>query len=262
MTNNSFLIDTHCHIDLYRDPADIIRECEQRGIYTIAVTNAPFVFNHTLELTAGCRYVRAAAGLHPELVAKYGDQIETLRPMLKQTKYIGEIGLDYTTTDESLRQKQRNVLERIIEWCGEEKDKILTLHSRRAATDVISIVGGSFEGKSILHWFTGNIKEIEKAADNGMYFSVNPAMIMSNRGKSLISAMPIDRVLTESDGPFVKIFGRECKPKDLSFVAKELAKIWNTSCEKAQNRIYENFRSLFKVTTVQETDLRSNNIEC
>lgn len=248
MTNNSFLIDTHCHIDLYKNPAEVVRATEQSRVYTIAVTNAPFVFKHTAELVAGCRYVRVAVGLHPELIAKYGDQIEILHPLLKQTRYVGEIGLDYTTTDENLRQKQRKVLERILGWCAEEKDKILTLHSRRAVTDVVSMIGGSFQGKAILHWFTGNRKEVEKAADFGMYFSVNPAMVMSDRGKALISAMPVDRILTESDGPFVKVFGRECKPENLGFVAKELAKIWNISCEQAQNKIYENFRSLLKTT--------------
>ncbi len=246
MTNNSFLIDTHCHIDLYKDPVAVVREAERNRVYTIAVTNAPFVFRHMAELVAGCRYVRVAAGLHPELIAKYGDQIESLRPLLKETKYVGEIGLDYTTTDENLRFRQRKILERILAWCAEERNKVLTLNSRRAAADVISIVGDSFQGKAILHWFTGNTKEVEKAANFGMYFSVNPAMIMSDRGKSLISAMPIERVLTESDGPFVKIFGRECKPENLGFVAKELAKIWNISHQQAQHKIYENFRSLLE----------------
>lgn len=246
MMTNSFLIDTHCHIDLYKDPEAVVREAERNRVYTIAVTNAPFVFKHTAELVAGCRYVRVAAGLHPELVDKYGDQIENLRPLLKKTKYVGEIGLDYTTNDANLRNRQRKTLEHILGWCAEEKDKVLTLHSRRAATDVISMIGNSFQGKAIMHWFTGNTKEVERAADFGMYFSVNPAMVMSDRGKTLISAMPIDRVLTESDGPFVKIFGRECKPENLGFVAKELAKIWNLSQQQAQQKIYENFLSLLK----------------
>ncbi len=229
-----------------------MREAERNRVYTVAVTNAPFVFKHTAELVAGCRYVRVAAGLHPELVAKYGDQIEKLRPLLKETKYVGEIGLDYTTTDENLRLRQRKILERILGWCAEEKGKVLTLHSRRAAADVISMIGDSFQGKAILHWFTGNTKEVERAADFGIYFSVNPAMVMSDRGKSLISAMPIDRVLTESDGPFVKLFGRECKPENLGFVVKELAKIWNFSQQQAQHKIYENFISLLEASGAKD----------
>lgn len=248
MTNNSFLVDTHCHIDLYKNPAAVVRETERNRVYTIAVTNAPFVFKHTAELVAGCHYVRAAAGLHPELVAKYGNQIEKLRPLIKETKYVGEIGLDYTTTDENLRLKQRKILERVLGWCAEEKGKVLTLHSRRAAADVISMIGDSFQGRAILHWFTGNTKEVERAVCFGMYFSINPAMVSSDRGKALISAMPIDRILTESDGPFVKIAGRDCMPENLSFVVDELAKIWSFSREQAQHKIYENFRSILQAT--------------
>lgn len=249
MTNNSFLVDTHCHIDLYKNPAEVVRETERSGVYTIAVTNAPFVFKHTAELVAGCRYVRAAAGLHPELVATHGNQIEMLRPLLKQTRYVGEIGLDYTTTDENLRRRQRDVFERILSWCADEEDKILTIHSRRAAADVISMVGNSFQGAAILHWFTGAAKEVEKAAAYGMYFSVNPAMVSSSKGRSLISAMPVDRVLTESDGPFVKVSGRECKPENISSVVNELARLWNLPARQVQDRIYENFRSLLKRNT-------------
>ena len=249
MTNNSFLVDTHCHIDLYKNPAEVVRETERSGVYTIAVTNAPFVFKHTAELVAGCRYVRAAAGLHPELVATHGSQIEMLRPLLKQTRYVGEIGLDYTTTDENLRRRQRDVFERILGWCAEEEGKILTIHSRRAVADVISMVGNSFQGTAILHWFTGAAKEVERAAAYGMYFSVNPAMVSSSKGRSLISAMPVDRVLTESDGPFVKVSGRECKPENISSVVKELAKLWNLPARQVQDRIYENFRSALKKNT-------------
>lgn len=246
MTKDSFLVDTHCHIDLYKNPAEVVRETERSKVYTIAVTNAPFVFKHTAELVAGCRYVRAAVGLHPELVATHGSQVEMFRPLLRQTRYVGEIGLDYTTTDENLRRRQRNVLERILGWCADEGGKILTLHSRRAAVDVISMVGNSFEGTAILHWFTGATKEIEKAVANGMYFSINPAMVFSNKGRALISAMPIERVLTESDGPFVKLAGRECKPENLSVVVKELTDLWNLPLQKVQERIYDNFRSILK----------------
>lgn len=249
MTNNSFLVDTHCHIDLYKNPGAVVRETERNRVYTIAVTNAPFVFKHTAELVAGCQYIRAAAGLHPELVAKYGDQIEKLHPLIKETKYVGEIGLDYTTTDKNLRLKQRKILERIVGWCAEEKGKVLTLHSRRAGADVISMIGDSFQGRAILHWFTGNTKEVEMAVHFGMFFSINPSMVSSHRGKALISAMPIDRILTESDGPFVKIAGRDCMPENLSFVVDELAKIWSFSREQAKHKIYENFRSILQATS-------------
>ena len=245
--NSAHLVDAHCHIDLFEQPAEIIADAERQRVYTIAVTNAPFVFRHTAELVAGCRYVRAAAGLHPELVAIHGKQVEMLRPLLKETRYVGEIGLDYTTTDENLRRAQREILNRILNWSAEDENKILTLHSRRAATDVISAVGNSFPGKAILHWFSGSRKEIEKAANYGMYFSVNSAMILSEKGRWLVARMPIDRVLTESDGPFVKFEGKIAKPVNIDHAMNGLATLWKLSFEEARQKVFENFRSVLEV---------------
>lgn len=241
---SAHLVDAHCHIDLFERPAEIVAEAERHKVYTIAVTNAPFVFRHTAELVAGCRYVRAAAGMHPELVATHGKQVEMLRPLIKETRYVGEIGLDYTTTDEKARCAQREVLSRILGWCAEDENKILTLHSRRAAADVISAIGDSFACRAILHWFTGSPKEVERAAACGFYFSVNSAMIQSEKGKSLIARMPIERVLTESDGPFVKFSGKVAKLANVGHATEVLSTLWKLSIEETRRTIFENFRSI------------------
>jgi TatD DNase family protein len=241
---NNFLVDAHCHIDLYKDPAGTINLAEQNRVYTIAVTNAPFVFKHTADLIGKCRYVRAAVGLHPELVATHGDQVGIVRSLLKQTRYVGEIGLDYTTADVGLRARQRAVLAQILGWCVDEKNKILTLHSRQASADVISMVGDSFDGKVILHWFSGKLKEVEQAANYGMFFSVNAAMTTSEKGKKLVAAMPVETVLTESDGPLAKIKGKPSLPTDVNLAVENLSAIWGVPTIEARRLIGETFRKL------------------
>lgn len=243
--NNNFFVDMHCHIDLYKDPASAIRSAERDHVYTIAVTNAPFVFENTAHLVATSRYVRAAAGLHPELVGSHGHQIDKLRPLLDRTRYVGEIGLDYTTLDESLREKQRHVFGKALEWCAEYSDKIVTLHSRRASADVISMVGSGFNGKAVLHWFSGTKKEVERAANFGFYFSVNPAMSQSKKGQSLIAAMPIERVLTESDGPLVGVGqNSQLHPADVKLAVQDISTLWRVSFDETRSRICENFRTI------------------
>lgn len=237
----------HCHIDLYKDPVSVIRAAEQEHIYTVAVTNAPFVFRNTEALVGTSKYVRAAAGLHPELVGSHGHQIDQLRSLLHETRYVGEIGLDYTTVDPSLRKKQRDVFEKILGWCAEDSNKILTLHSRRASSEVISMVGANFTGSPILHWFTGTSREVERAANYGFYFSVNPAMSRSKKGRLLIEAMPTDRVLTESDGPLAGV-GKipQFRPGDVRLAVEDISGLWKAPFEEASKRIRENFRNLLK----------------
>lgn len=135
-------VDAHCHIDLYKHPQQVIDQAENEHIYTIAVTNAPSVFTHTATLVARCKYVRPAIGLHPELVHSHKHELEALRVHLSQTRYVGDIGLDYSTTNEEIKSAQRQVLGTIANWVNECGDKVLTVHSRRATRDVISILSG------------------------------------------------------------------------------------------------------------------------
>ena len=177
------LVDAHCHVDLFAEPRKLVSEIERLGIHTIAVTNAPSVFFATERLCAGLRYAHAALGLHPELVVSRAHEFGMMRDLFKRTRYVGEIGLDYTTSDASAKAKQRAVLAEILSICSEAGDKILTVHSRRAATDVTSAIGPNFSCAVVLHWFSGTKKELDLAASCGFYFSVGPAMLASRAGR-------------------------------------------------------------------------------
>jgi TatD DNase family protein len=238
------MVDAHCHIDLYLNPESIAAESEAGRIYTIAVTNAPSVFHYTALLAANRKYIRAAVGLHPELVHSHGRELDLLWPLLDQTRYVGEVGLDYTTTDQSERRAQRDVFTKILERCSGYRNKVITLHSRRAAGDVITAVGNNYPGKVILHWFSGSGAELERAADFGMYFSVNTSMVNSKKGQALIAKMPADRVITESDGPFINVVNEPARPHHMEKVIERLGLLWGLSFEESRARVISNFRNL------------------
>ena len=246
MNTADALVDTHCHIDLFERPREVFAEAEQQHVFTIAVTNAPSVFEHTERLVEGSTYVRAALGLHPELVSTHAAELAQFRSLIGKTRYIGEVGLDYVTSDAKDRENQRKVFASILEWCAEDGRKIITVHSRRAAKDVVAAVGDSFPGSVILHWFTGTPSELEAASRCGLYFSVNPAMAGSPRGRSLIAMMAPDRVITETDGPFVQIRKRVARPVDVTQVLTILASIWRVDEDEARVIVLANFRRLVK----------------
>ena len=238
--NRSF-VDAHCHIDLYENPEQVIDQAENQQIYTIAVTNAPSVFTHTAALVAKCKYVRPAIGLHPELVHSHKHELENLRSYLSQTRYVGEIGLDYSSRDEKVRSAQRQVLSAIANWVNECGDKVLTVHSRRAALDVISILNG-INARVILHWFSGKSRELDRAISSGFFFSVNSAMLRSEAGRALVLQMPRERVLTETDGPFVQEGAAPAIPSSVKNTVRSLAELWEVSPKDAQAAILDNFR--------------------
>lgn len=234
-------IDTHCHLDLYPNPQNIVQEINRTGIHVVAVTNAPFVFQSSVTLAGNSSFIHPAIGLHPELVKSHSEQLPMLLDLLKVNRFVGEIGLDYSTKVELERKQQRKVFESILLKCSDYGDKFISIHSRRAAGDVITMIGAGFRSTVVLHWFSGTLKQVETASNNGHYFSINPAMILSDSGKRLIAAMNPSRVLTETDGPFVDINEKAAQPQDVNIVAKYLANLWHKSEDEVLEKIYDNF---------------------
>jgi TatD DNase family protein len=238
------LTDTHCHIDLYHDPKAVIVETETNRIYTIAVTNTPSVYPHTQALCNNLRYIRPAVGLHPELAAARHKELPQMWKFLSSTRYVGEVGLDYTTGDLSERDLQLRVFEEILVHCAEYGDKIITVHSRRAASDVISAIGENYPGTIILHWYSGSVRDLNRAIEYGCHFSVNFSMLKSEKGRKLVAKMPWDRVITETDGPFITISREPSRPIHISRTIKALADLWEISVDDTRVRVFENFRKL------------------
>jgi TatD DNase family protein len=90
----------------------------------------------------------------------------------------------------------------------------------------------------------GNKTELNQAIDRGCWFSVGPAMLATKRGQELISLVPQNRVLPESDGPFAKWKGRPLMPWDVELSFEQLAKIWGTTFTGVKEKIHSNFRTL------------------
>lgn len=238
------LIDTHCHLDLLRDTQGVVDEINRERVCTIAVTNAPFLFAHTQKLCEQSELLFPALGMHPELVHSHGDQVEQFYQLLPSTRFVGEIGLDYVTPDKANRERQRRVFQKILSWCSESGDKILTVHSRRSSPDVIAAIGSDFPGTVILHWYSGSLRDLRKGLDCGFYFSVNPAMVRSEQGIRLIREVPRGRLLTETDSPFVTIDREPATPGAAKSVCEAIADIWSCSAEEVENTVRNTFVSV------------------
>ncbi|RTZ48385.1 hydrolase (plasmid) [Chryseobacterium arthrosphaerae] len=166
MTN--FLFDTHAHLDLSTNFNEEVNSIEKLKIYTIAVTNLPplyIKFKSRIE----SKYIKPALGFHPELIEKYQKYIPQMWNLLDEAKYIGEVGLDYKVAINS-KTIQLSFFESLIHKCNDLGGKVLTIHSRNSVDDVLSIIGGRFNSKFILHWYSGNLKNIDIAVANGAYF--------------------------------------------------------------------------------------------
>ena len=241
----SHLHDTHFHLDLFnKELTTVADSIEQRKIYTIAVTNLPPLYNALVhKLGDSYKYIRPALGFHPELIGQYKELIPQMWELLPKAKYIGEVGLDFKTGND-FRTEQVQFFENLIERCNHLGGKVLTIHSRRSAEDIVSVIGNSFNGKYILHWYSGNKKILKRALVNGAFFSINYAMTNSSSGENIIKEIPLERLLLESDGPFIKYEGQTFTPVYNKYILKNLSRILNYSENEISDILFNNFKSL------------------
>jgi TatD DNase family protein len=249
---NSGLVDFHCHLDLYPDPVVAIAAAEAAGVYTLTVTTTPKAWPRNLALTQRTTRVRAALGLHPQLVGERSSEIKLWETYLPEARYVGEVGLDAGPRYYRSLDLQKQVFEHILKQCAKAGGKILTVHSVRAAAAVLDLIETHLSpesGLAVLHWFTGSKAEARRAVDLGCYFSVNAQMLKSDKGRDLVGILPSDRILTETDGPFTQRGDRPACPADVANVLKELADLRQMQLGEMAAMIHRNLKAILSEVT-------------
>lgn len=257
------MIDFHCHIDLYPDPSAILEGIDARGTYVLAVTTTPKAWRGTKKLVGTRKRVRVALGLHPELVAQRHGEVALLCGLLPETRYVGEIGLDGSPRHCDSMNQQRAVFDRILQACAAHGGRIMTIHSRGAATLVLDALEQHRDaGVPILHWFSGTSRELERAVAMGCWFSIGPAMLRSRRARELVSNMPLDRLLTETDAPFARDGGNPLMPWQAYDCLKELGNLTGTDSGQIMLRLMDNLRSLSETLVSYHSNHKVISFDC
>jgi len=239
------VIDLHAHLDLYPDPLATTKECVERNLFVVSVTTTPSAWTGTAALAKDAARIRTALGLHPQLAQERQRELALFEELLPRTRYVGEIGLDGGPELKATWNVQRRVFDEILRLCDGAGGRIMTIHSRRAASPVLDALASSEgAGVAVLHWFSGSRRELQRSIDQGCWFSVGPAMLASEKGRSMTALMPRDRILTESDGPFAQIDGRPLFPWDAAQAEANLAALWSISREEVRHQLMGNLRRL------------------
>ncbi|MFJ5536339.1 Qat anti-phage system TatD family nuclease QatD [Vreelandella titanicae] len=239
------MMDLHCHVDLYPDHDIVLKDIERSHYYVLSVTTVPSAFKGTVALTKDLNNCRTALGLHPQLAHQRYNELPLFDKLCPKTRYIGEIGLDGSKGYEEHMLIQKKVLEHILKKCSEFNDKILTIHSLNAVDKVLDLLNIYPDaGRSILHWFLATKKQTDRAVELGCYFSVGPAMLNSARARKVISWLPPDKILLETDGPFTKVERRLSLPSDVTLVTRYLSDIWGKPLSHVNSVLKSNLKTL------------------
>lgn len=238
------MLDTHCHIDLYPDPSRTALDAESEGVFVVCVTNLPSAFLSARPHIRHHKKLRLALGLHPLNAELHTDkELAQFKALVEETSFIGEIGLDFSHEGYETREKQLDSFQFALKCLG-NRPKFVTIHSRRAETAVLEMLRQEYPHPVVFHWYSGSLKTLEIAIGHGHFFSINPAMVRTDKGRDTISRIPRKRILTESDGPFIDMGKRPVEPRDVRLVEESLGKMWGVDPLAARGIVLKNFREL------------------
>jgi len=241
------LLDSHCHLDHYTKPFEVIKQAGERGVFIVAMTNLPSHFQQGADHLNDQKNIRHALGMHPLLAAEHANEFSLFEQLVKQTSWIGEIGLDGSQKNKGGMSEQLASLSRIMEIAG--PNKAYSLHCRRSEAEVLSMLKEFEVRNAIFHWYSGSKKVLREIVDCGFYLSVNPKMCTTKSGKMLISEIPSSQLLTESDGPFLTHGKTPFYPWDVLKVIEYLCKEKNMTDKEVTNVIWSNFMRICKSLT-------------
>lgn len=236
----SRLLDTHCHVDAYADPRQVLIDARDAGIDVVAVTDSPDAYRRLRTRLGRAPGVTVALGLHPaSRAAAAPGQLGRFFRMLPTAMWIGEVGLDFQPgIGKAERYRQQAAFDALLGH-DQIRSKLLTVHSRGAARETVAALATA-KCRAVLHWYSGSSGTADDALAAGLWFSVNPAMTRSARGRSLIERLPRGRVLCETDGPYCRSGARPAEPADVLVVVRALADHWTTDIEVAMRTLTAN----------------------
>lgn len=224
------IIDTHCHFDMMPNPELYIQNAEYKGNIIIGMTNLPSHFQMGYNHVRKFRHIRLALGFHPQLAVESSNELVLFGKQVNKTSYIGEIGLDFSKDFIDSKEKQIYAFRYVLNHI-KDKNKIVSVHSRKAEIEVFEILQ-EYEIKNVIfHWYNGPLGLIDNIINAGYYFSINESMTTSIYGRKIINKIPQNRILTETDAPFNKH----------SNIINAISNIGLT-----ENIVYSNFLNLMK----------------
>lgn len=228
------LVDTHCHLgDGAYDPdrAEVVARAREAGVgHIVVVGESPAAADRALELAEADPFLSATAGVHPHIASTWtADTAQWLARRLADSRVVaaGEMGLDYHY-DHSPRDTQRRVLDLQLEAAA-TAGKPAIIHAREADDDVAAALRNHPSTRAILHSFSSGLPLLRTALELGHYVSFSGMVTFRTWTlDDAIRTAPLDRILVETDGPWlapVPHRGRRNEPAFVGAVAARIATV-------------------------------------
>jgi TatD DNase family protein len=249
-------IDSHCHLELeeYDKDRDTVIELAHRegvsGMLTVATEER--YFRKAVEIAESHPTVHAAIGIHPHNAEGYSDALEdTIRGYLNHPKVVGygEIGLDFYR-DYAPRSTQIDVFRRQIAVAHSASLPII-IHSRNARGETLDVLRELCPGdqKVIIHCYSYDMSTARSLLDMGMYLSIPGTITYKNSNlPEIVRYVPLDRLLSETDAPFLTPHphrGKRNQPAFVRLVTEEIARLKGMPVKETAAVLATTFSTIF-----------------
>jgi TatD DNase family protein len=249
------LFDSHAHLDFPDfdpDRDELLREMRDQGIAAVNVGIDLGTSRGSLELARAHGHVFPACGIHPHEASGFSPAAEReLRGLLGEGAVaVGEIGLDYYR-DLSPRGKQREAFRAQLRLAKELGLPVI-LHCREAEEDFLEILAEVAPVRGVWHSFSGGIELARRALDLGLFLGIGgPLTYRKNEPlRQAVREIPLDRILIETDSPFLPpepFRGKRNDPLKVRLVALKIAELKGISLEEVAEATFAGACRLFGV---------------
>ena len=252
------MIDSHCHLDhepLFSDLKNVIQRSKKIGVKKLlTISTSIESFSRVKEIVNKDEIIFGTIGIHPHEADKNNVNSEFFTKNLNENKKIigvGETGLDFYY-ENSPKKTQIDSFRIHIE-ASIECNCPLIVHSRDAEDTTFEILNEYKDQniKILMHCFTGSENFAKKLINIGAYFSASGIVTFKNSQdlQNTFKILPLDRILIETDSPFlapVPMRGKKNEPSFIIHTLKKLSDIKNISVSKLDRITSENFKKLSK----------------
>jgi len=247
------VVDTHCHLfRLDMEPAGAVETARAAGVDRLICVGVDVeTSGKSAELADSLEGVFATAGMHPHDASEF-DSVAAARieEMLDDPRVVGvgECGLDYFRMHSPVADQIRT-LRTHIAWSN-ESGKPMVVHVRDAWPDVLRVLDEGSAEHVVIHCFSGDADIARECVSRGYYtsFAGNVTYPKNEHLRQSAVAVPIDRLLVETDAPFLapqKMRGSENHPANVMITLAELARVRGDDVEKLAVATAENSRAAF-----------------
>lgn len=253
------LVDSHCHInfpELMGDIEGVLSRMQAAGVtHALCVSVSLEAFPQVLGLAARFPNIYASVGVHPDHREGAEPSIDQLIELADHPRVvaIGETGLDYfrETGDLEWQRERFRVHIRAARACK----KPLIIHTRAAAADTLAIMRseGAAEVGGVMHCFTESLDVAQQAMALDFHISFSGIVTFKNAKelKAVAEQVPLERMLIETDSPYlapVPHRGKTNEPSFVRHVAEEISVLKEVSGARVASVTSDNFFSLFKIS--------------